>query len=137
MVIAFLMMNPFHHKYRSGIPTEDMGGEYNGYVAFNGKLPLSFQGGADWEEDNTLDNMVSVHGGITFDSPMSDLSDCAIIPLTSIPDTETLKKFRCIGFDTLHYGDTKERWTIDAVKEETLDLMSQIEKLLKDGNKCK
>ena len=35
MIIAFLMMNPFHHKFRVGMPTEDMGGEFNGYVAFD------------------------------------------------------------------------------------------------------
>ena len=128
MVIAFLMMNPFHHKLYKG--NYDRGGEYNGYVAFDGKLPLSLQGGADWEDDNTLDNMVSVHGGITFDSPMSNLTGCAIVPLTSIPNPETLKKFRCIGFDTLHCGDTKEKWPEDAVKAETLRLKEQIEKLL-------
>ena len=134
MVIAFLMMNPFHHKFRVGMPTENMGGEFNGYVAFDGNLPLSYQGGKSWDDDDALDNMVDVHGGITFDSPMSDLADCAIVPITSIPDPDTLKKFRCIGFDTLHYGDTKEKWPEDAVKAETIRLMEQIEKLLKDGN---
>jgi hypothetical protein len=130
MVIAFLMMNPFHHKFRAGFPTKDMGGEFNGYVAFDGNLPLSYQGGKSWDDDDALDNMVDVHGGITFDSPMSGLLDCAIVPITSIPDTETLKKLRCIGFDTLHYGDTKAKWGIEAVKKETLRLMEQIEKLL-------
>ena len=128
MVIAFLMMNPFHHKLYKG--NYDGGGEYNGYVAFDGNLPLSYQGGKSWDDDDALDNMVDVHGGITFDSPMSDLADCAIVPITSIPDPETLKKFRCIGFDTLHCGDTKEKWPEDAVKAETIRLMEQIEKLL-------
>ena len=130
MVIAFLMMNPFHHKFRADFSTKDMGGEFNGYVAFDGNLPLSYQGGKSWVDDDALDNMVHVHGGITFDSPMSDLADCPIVPITSIPDPKTLKKFRCIGFDTLHSGDTKKEWTEDAVKAETLRLKEQIEKLL-------
>ena len=130
MVIAFLMMNPFHHKFRVGMPTENMGGEFNGYVAFDGNLPLSYQGGKSWDDDDALDNLVSVHGGITFDSPMADILDNPIVPITSIPDPETLKNYRCIGFDTLHCDDTKERWPMEAVKQETLQLMSQIKKLL-------
>ena len=129
-VVAFLMMNPFHHKIYRGDYND--GGEYNGYVAFNAELPNSWQGGADWSDDDTpvLDHIVDVHGGITFDRPMSELLDNPIIPLTSIPNPETLKTFRCIGFDTLHCDDTKARWPIDAVKNETLNLMEQIKELI-------
>ena len=128
MVIAFLMMNPFHHKLYKG--NYDGGGEYNGYVAFDEELPLSWQGGADFDDNNVLDHMVSVHGGITLDHSMSDWMDEPIIPLTAIPEPEKMKNFRVIGFDTLHYDDTKERWPLEAVKNETLDLMKQIEELL-------
>ena len=130
MIIAFLEPNPFFFKYRKGYDDElNWGGEFNGYVAFDKELPLSHQGGASYDDSNSLDYLVDVHGGITFDNPMLVLKDVPIIPLTAIPAPEELKKFRCIGFDTLHYGDTKERWTIDAVKEETLRLMKQIETL--------
>ena len=131
MVIAFLMMNPFHHSINPIKNDRVRGGEYNGYVAFDGKLPLSWQGGADYDEEETLDNMVSVHGGITFDhSAIGDLMDNGIIPITSIPDPKSIENFRVIGFDTLHCDDTPERWPIEAVKEETIQLMEQIEKLL-------
>jgi hypothetical protein len=136
MVIAFLMMNPFHHKLYKGEYNE--GGEYNGYVAFDGELPMSCQGGGSWYNyDDSLDNMVSVHGGITFDNPMSALLKEPIIPLTPIPDRDTLKTLRCIGFDTLHCDDTREKWTMEATEKETLNLKAQIEKLLKDGNEHK
>lgn len=136
MVIAFLMMNPFHHKYREGYEDHPIeGGEYNGYVAFNRELPLSWQGGAKHDNEDTLDNLIDVHGGITFDSPMESLKDCAIIPLTKIPYPIFFEKFRCIGFDTLHCGDTKEEWTIEAVKAETLKLKEQIEELIKQKEK--
>ena len=85
--------------------------------------------GGDIEDDNILDNIVDVHGGITFDHPMTDMINESIIPLTAIPDPKTLKNFRVIGFDTVHYGDTKAKWPIEAVKEETLRLMKQIESL--------
>ena len=133
MVIAFLMMNPFHHKLYKEEYNE--GGEYNGYVAFDGVLPESFQGSSTWDDyDNTLDSMVHVHGGITFDNPMVALLKEPIIPLTPIPDRDTLKTLRCIGFDTLHCDDTREKWTMEATEKETLNLKAQIEKLLKDGN---
>lgn len=132
MVIAFLMFGPFHHKYKPSVPIE--GGEYNGYVAFDEELPPSYQGSRSFEIKNPLDDKVSVHGGITYDRHIGDNFDLPIIPLTAIPDPETLKKFRVIGFDTLHYGDTKEEWTFEKTKAETLRLKEQIETLLK-GNK--
>ena len=130
MVIAFLMMNPFHHKFRRGMPTEDMGGEFNGYVAFDAELPGSWQGSASFDDDNVLDHMVNVHGGITLDCSMEYMINDQMIPLPAMPAPEELKKYRCIGFDTLHCGDTKEKWPEDAVKAETIRLMEQIEKLL-------
>lgn len=129
MVIAFLKMNPFHHKLNPNRPSYIDGGEYNGYVAFDKKLPQSWQGSANWDDEDTLDNMVNVHGGITLDCSMEDFINDSIIPITSIPDPQILKKFRVIGFDTLHCEDTKEMWTLEATKEETLRLMKQIEKL--------
>lgn len=128
MVIAFLRENPFHHVFRKGMPPIE-GGEYNGYVAFDKELPQSWQSTADFRLNGTLDNLVDVHGGITYDNSMFDFENEPIIPLTEIPSPEVLKTFRCIGFDTLHAGDTAEKWTTDAVKAETLRLKEQIEKL--------
>lgn len=127
MVVAFLRMSPLHHAFREGKPFVE-GGEYNGYVAFDKELPESWLN-SSFEDNNTLDYLVTVHGGITYDNPMSDFENEHIIPLTEIPSPEVLKTFRCIGFDTLHAGDTAEKWTIDAVKAETLRLKEQIEKL--------
>lgn len=134
MVIAFIRWNPFHHSYMDNSNGENYGGEYNGYVAFDGELPLSYQGAALLEVENPLDDLVYVHGGITYDRPMKISEKTPLIPLTAMPDPETLKKFRVIGFDTLHYGDTKEEWTFEKTKAETLHLKEQIETLLK-GNK--
>ena len=126
MVIAFLRMNPFHHKFYA----EDRGGEYNGYVAFSEELPLSSMSGADWDDDKSLDCLVSVHGGITLDENWNFMENRSFIPLTSIPDPKDLENFRVIGFDTVHCGDTREKWPIERVKEETLSLKEQIEKLI-------
>lgn len=129
MVIAFLRWNPFHHRLMKkwgDDPT--IGGEFNGYVAFDTELPPSWQGRGSFESDDVLDRMVSVHGGITYDSEM-DIT-YPMIPLTAMPDPEELKTFRCIGFDTLHCDDTRDKWPIEMVKAETLELMHQIEKLI-------
>lgn len=119
MVIAFMKLSPAHHAYNRTLD----GGEYNGYVAFDVELP------------SELDGKVWVHGGITFDRKMSEVMPTPIIPLTEIPHPDELKKFRVIGFDTLHDDDTKEKWTFERVKEETLDMKKQIEVLIKYSNK--
>lgn len=124
MTIAFLQRNPLYDYIVEG---KDDGGLYNGYVATDKELPLSYQGGADWSDSNALDNFVNVHGGITYDSTYGEFRE--IIPLTSIPDLEILKNMRVIGFDTLHSSDTQERWPFEAIKAETLRLLKQIEKL--------
>ena len=129
MIIAFLRWNPFYHKLREKWGDDpSVGGEYNGYVAFDAELPLSFMSGASWEDSKSLDCLIDVHGGITYDSEM-DIT-YPMIPLTAIPSPEELKTFRCIGFDTLHSGDTRDKWPLEKVKEETLSLMQQIEKLI-------
>jgi len=102
---------------------------FHPYVAFDKELPNSWQGGVEFDEEGTLDSMVHVHGGITFDKLKSEFPDEPIIPLTNIPDLEAFNKCRVIGFDTLHANDTREFWTIERIKEETLNLMKQIEAL--------
>ena len=124
MVIAFLMHSPWYKAKR----TKGENGNYNGYVAFKEKLPLSYQGGEDMNNE-CLDDLVNVHGGITFDRK-SLWKEAAIIPLTAIP--EDIHEYRVIGFDTGHYIDTAEYWTFERTKEETLNLKEQIEKLIKE-----
>ena len=109
MVFAFLKRTPVYLM----MPT----GEYNGYVGWTpdeGELPLSEQG--NWNltgglalEGDSLDDLIDVHGGITFDTVFdkdyvelfADRRD-----LTGIP--EDLLGCRIIGFDTCHYGDKRD-----------------------------
>ena len=131
MIVAFLRWNPFHYRLREKWGDDpSIGGEYNGYVAFDAELPQSSMSGANWEDRESLDYLINVHGGITYDSEMD--TTYPMIPLTAMPAPEKLKTFRCIGFDTLHDGNTRDEWPIEKVKEETLDLMHQIENLIKE-----
>lgn len=133
MIFAFLRQTPVYDKV---ITNEYIGGLYNGYVAFDDKLPLSIQGSLKLDEDllydDSLDNLVNVHGGITFDTTIFP-SKLNMLPITAIPDPETWADgIRCIGFDTLHYRDTKKEWDYDGVKDETIKLYKQILNLIKN-----
>lgn len=124
MVVAFLMRSPWYKEKR----TKGENGNYNGYVAFEEELPLSYQAKGTWfGNDEVLDDLVNVHDGITFDRK-SLWKEAAIIPLTAIP--EDIHEYRVIGFDTAHFGDTAEYWTFERTKEETLNLKKQIEDLI-------
>lgn len=95
------------------------GGLYNGYVGFSGTLPESYE----------LDNLISVHGGITFDS-VCDMSmpwRSERIPITKCPNDGT---YRVVGFDTLHYNDDMYTWNFESTKIETLSLLEQIATLI-------
>lgn len=120
MVFAFLLETP-----EIDVPK----GTHNGYVGWTsdeGELP------------KPLDDLVMVHGGITFDEEFEDYESLALeqygdklVKLTSLPSS--LDKCRIIGFDTLHYDDgpmLDEIWC----REETLDLLSQVESLLIEYN---
>ena len=130
---AFLVKNPFYEKY--GVEMKEHGingGLYNGYVGFNEILPLSYQGGASSDfKDNkgkVLDDYIHVHGGITFDSKFNEMR--SIVPLTEIP--QNWYCYRIIGFDCLHFADTEENCPIDYIKDQTLKLKEQIDKLIND-----
>lgn len=101
-------------------------GRYNGYVAFKEKLPLSIQGGCDYENEPMLDEYIDIHGGITFDDHID--MDTPIIPITAVP--EDFYSYRVVGFDTCHALDMTEEWTFEEVKNETLKLKKQVESLL-------
>lgn len=59
-----------------------------------------------------MDIPVSVHGGLTFGDHVMDNNH--------FPDGYW------VGFDTAHYGDDSEIWTIEAVSDETIDLFNEI-----------
>jgi hypothetical protein len=131
MVFAFMKRPPIFGRMFCVI------GAYNGYVGLTPdekKLPVSWQGvhGNIDENAKTLDDMVDVHGGITFDEleASSDFKDrfSVEVALTDIP--ESFEGCRIIGFDTCHYNDGphhNEEWC----KRETMSLYNQIVELLK------
>ena len=61
---------------------------------------------------NYMDIPVSVHGGLTFGDHVMDS--------THFPDGHW------VGFDTAHYGDNSDMWTIEAVSAETIHLFNEI-----------
>lgn len=137
-VIAFLRETPCADRIRRG---EYEGGLYNGYVAFpNDAIKWC------WPEDDygwgysfyeVVDMYFNVHGGITFASTSFNPYGCPMIPLTAIPDPESMRDWTIIGWDTLHLGDTKEMWTLEETKKETLDLMNQVIDLIEKQNNPK
>lgn len=124
MIFAFLVQTPLYNMIQSG---EFEGGLYNGYVGFSGTLPESYQSGSGGNGE--LDDLINVHGGITFDS-VCDMSvpwRSERIPITKCPNDGT---YRVIGFDTLHCNDDMYTWNFESTKIETLSLLGQIATLL-------
>jgi len=60
-----------------------------------------------------MDIPVSVHGGLTFSQDIPE-------------DDRHFPKGYWVGFDTAHYGDNSDTWTISAVSDETIVLFNQI-----------
>ena len=119
--------SPFYKKALAG----EEYGLFNGYVAFSDKLPESWQ--SSWDDEDTLDNYVNPHGGITFDRIIKP--DMEMIPLTNIPDPNEWKDgIRCIGFDTAHVDDNAKRWDFNAVKSETLEMLDDVKRLIERLN---
>ena len=113
---AFLRINPLFEDYKKiGITTISCG-RYNGYVGIIGGDNLS------------LENRVLVHGGINFDGKFGGTEE--IIPLTEIP--ADWWKYRIVGFGCAHFGDTEDNCPFEFVREETMRLRKQIERLNKD-----
>ena len=126
---AFLRINPLCEEYRKmGIQGLSCG-RYNGYVGIidGDNVPLSYQGENSNDNRPRLDDMVLVHGGITFDGKFGGAEE--IIPLTEIPDDWW--KYRIVGFVCAHFRDTEENCPFEFVREETMSLRKQIEQLIK------
>lgn len=81
-------------------------GEANGYVV----LPVDhpFYG----YHYDFVDSYVGVHGGLTYSGAQLDGHDGW-----------------AYGFDTAHMGDTAEKWPVDAVYEEAMQLLKQFNDL--------
>ncbi len=76
-----------------------MCGAYNGYVSLPPDHPWH---GLDYE-----DIPMDIHGGLTY----SDIEGARWV----------------IGFDTCHWGDTAQRWDVEAVAAEAESLLTQAE----------
>jgi len=88
----------------------------NGYVI----IPEDhFLHGKDYHEINKLG--IRVHGGLTFSMLVND----QLISEWKEVD-ESTKGGWIVGFDTHHYGDNKENWTMSRVIEETRKLKKQL-----------
>lgn len=103
------------------------GYHYCGYVGIkeNDKVPRSLQGGGT---GYTLDDEISVHGGITFDGHFNQ--ENSIIPITNIP--EDWYTYHCYGFDLNHYNDICSGINMDFeyAKKEVIRMKEQMEALL-------
>ena len=77
----------------------------NGYV----RIPE----GHEYYDKNYDDIPVSVHGGLTFSDHVFE-------------NSKNFTDGYWVGFDTAHYGDTKQRWPMESVLQETIDLFKAI-----------
>lgn len=127
---AFLRVSTICDGYKKMGITGISCGKYNGYVGIidGNSVPLSCQGKHCYEDyDKSLDSKVDIRGGITFDDKFDEQAN--IIPLTEIPTDWW--KYRVVGFDCAHFGDTEENCPFEFAKQEALNLREQIEKLIK------
>jgi hypothetical protein len=66
---------------------------------------------------------VNVHGGLTFSELIEDEKDAEWYGVG-----KEYVGYWAVGFDTANYGDTLEKWTKEAVMEETKKLEEQLNK---------
>ena len=131
-VIAFLAESPVYRNKKESHINDLLFdcGKYNGYVGVHKDVRMidSYMSGASFEEES-LDDYVNVHGGITLDEISDRFKTWLINPLTDIPK-EYWKDYRILGFDTAHSEDTSDMWGYKEVKEETLRFKEDIEKYI-------
>lgn len=82
----------------------------NGYVVIPNGHPLH---GKHYDDID-----VNVHGGLTFSESANNLEWDEI--------EEEDKDGWVVGFDTAHFGDNSQNWTLAHVQEETNDLENQL-----------
>lgn len=96
-------------------------GKYKGIRYFITEVDLGIRIGRNgyvevpknWDRKN--DEYIPVHGGITFNGEII------------ISDGTTA---RVIGFDTFHFGDTPEEWTVSKVEKECFELVDMVKEIL-------
>lgn len=119
-------------------------GVANGYVAIP---PTNKYYGLPYDTPEV--ESLSVHGGITFAefvtngkttcSGLREFKPDYVGKRNAILDRKELlfledkqqeipDDWFILGFDTIHWGDNKENWNEERVKQETLDLAKQLEK---------
>lgn len=111
-------------------------GTHNGYVAVP---PENRYHGRSWKD---MEEEINVHGGITFSEPVTypdkmngrEIREEYIGKRNAIlekaefitENTEIGDDWWIFGFDTAHWGDNKYDWDRQAVIDETLSLMEQL-----------
>ncbi len=96
------------------------GGWGNGYVAVMPDHPLYMM---DYNKIHEQFN-IDVHGGLTYSDFFKSFKNIKNVP--NLPDNAWV-----IGFDTLHHGDSIDRWPDEAsVLEEANKLKNQIDKII-------
>lgn len=87
----------------------------NGYVILPKEHPFY---GQHYMEINRLCPEIQVHGGLTFSGPVRHLR---------LETKQYLPKDSwAVGFDTMHLGDTIEKWPKHKVMEEAIKLRKQL-----------
>ena len=108
-ILSFVKENT-HMEKRKGVDF----GWGNGYiVVFDDHVSY----GAHYDSIGAL-----VHGGLTFSKSVNEVKWSEI--------TDEMKDGWIFGFDTMHLGDTLEKWPKEKVEEETKCLKEAIESLL-------
>lgn len=136
-LVAFIKSTSFMDKKTPPFEYGFEHGTHNGYVAVP---PGNKYHGKSWDEMEDF----NVHGGITFSQPViyPDEMDgrkvnekyvgkrnCILIDAEFITEnTEIGDDWWIFGFDTVHCGDNKHNWNRQAVVDETLSMMEQLNK---------
>ena len=110
----FLLPNMYHPDNLKDYPLHlshlVKGGAYNGYVVCSRDHP--------WFAMDPEQVPVSVHCGLTYGRSCEDIT-------MSIPKKLRTEDYWIYGWDTLHSGDTIERWSEERVREENNSLYWQ------------
>ncbi len=101
-------------------------GYANGYVTVPKTHPLY-----EREYFHGVENLISIHGGLTLSTYFSNFPKYKIIPLSNDAISEDSWVF---GFDTKHCYDNKTNWNVSACIAETLNLLKQLENYSESKN---
>lgn len=88
----------------------------NGYVL----IPINHPFYEMYYEE--INKYIDVHGGLTFSEHYSVIKKYPELPVCS-----KTEEYWVVGFDTCHCNDNSNNWTKEAVLDETLKLVKQLE----------